>query len=136
MEANYMGLFIEKHNEYKLYQHSQHNNGTLPVKVKNPHITFKLHPKKPIPNEVLGRVFYVKVTGYGNDGRVQGFRAEIPEEVKEYYENDQIPHITVSKVEDAKPVETGKIVFEEIKSFLIKCRMGYFTNQGTCFTNI
>jgi hypothetical protein len=70
-----------------------------------------------------------------------GFQVELPEELKQYYKNQNDPHITVSLGEldgvKGKAVDTGNMNFEAIENpFKIQGQLGYFVfGQGKIMDN-
>ena len=124
----FQGIFLEKEIEQQLI--ALQKNG-LESNVENMHITFKFGDTEKYPEELIGREFEIKITGYGSDGKNSGFSVELPEELRKYYKSSSIPHITVSIGEvdgvKGKPVDTAKLDFKSLdKSLLIKGKLGYF----------
>ena len=123
----FQGIFLEKEIEQQLI--ALQKNG-LESNIENMHVTFKYGDTEKYPDELIGREFEIKITGYGSDGRNSGFSVELPEELKKYYKNGSIPHITVSIGEvdgvKGKPVDTAKLDFKPLdKPVLIKGKLGY-----------
>ena len=124
----FQGIFLEKEMEQQLI--SLQKNG-LENNIENMHIIFKLGNTEKYPEELIGREFYIKITGYGSDGKNSGFSVELPEELRKYYKSSSIPHITVSIGEvdgiKGKPVDTAKLDFKPLdKPVQIKGKLGYF----------
>ncbi len=124
----FQGIFLEKEIEQQLI--ALQKNG-LESNVENMHITFKFGDTEKYPEELIGREFEIKITGYGSDGKNSGFSVELPEELRKYYKSSSIPHITVSIGEvdgvKGKPVDTAKLDFKSLdKPLLIKGKLGYF----------
>lgn len=124
----FQGIFLEKEIEQQLI--ALQKNG-LESNVENMHITFKFGDTEKYPEELVGREFEIKITGYGSDGKNSGFSVELPEELRKYYKSSSIPHITVSIGEvdgvKGKPVDTAKLDFKSLdKPLLIKGKLGYF----------
>jgi len=122
----YYGLFFVPPESIKLFNAAQ--SGPLLVKkIPDPHITFafKPAPGKLPPEDLWGEKFDVVITGLGNDGNNQGYKVEIPEELKKYYFNDAIPHITLSVSNIGKPVNTRNLLFKDIPNFKVQGIFGY-----------
>ena len=99
--------------------------------VKDMHITFKFGETEKYPPELMGKEFKVKVVGYASDGKNSGFQIELPEELRDFYQNQNGPHITVSLGEidgvKGKAVDTGTLNFEPIEEPIeIPGKLGYF----------
>lgn len=110
-------------------------HGKLKNIVENQHITF-VPPGVPKTLPVIGAYYDFKVIGYANDGQNEGVLVELPDELKEYYHNQNPPHITLSLADGAKAVNTGKLNFESFPvPFNVKVQFGEFTNQGIIFQN-
>ena len=100
------------------------------------HVTFGF--KVPCPEKLVGTTWTVKFTGrYGNDGKNEAYEVEIPEELVPYYENNAVPHLTVSVSEDGRPVDSANLEFEPIyEPFELEMTIGYFPggSDGPLFT--
>ncbi len=124
----YQGLFLDKETQEKLVELQKEGLSDV---VKDMHITFKFGQTDKYPDELVGKEFPVKIVGYASDGKNSGFKAELPEELKAYYQNQNDPHITVSLGEvdgvKGKPVDTGTLNFEDIEEPIeIPSQLGYF----------
>lgn len=124
----FQGLFLEKEIEQQLVALQKKG---LESNIENMHITFKFGDTEKYPEELIGREFDIKITGYGSDGKNSGFSVELPEELRKYYKSSSIPHITVSIGEvdgvKGKPVDTAKLDFKPLdKPVQIKGKLGYF----------
>lgn len=124
----FQGIFLEKEIEQQLKALQKKG---LNSNIENMHITFKFGDTEKYPEELIGREFEIKITGYGSDGKNSGFSVELPEELRKYYKSSSIPHITVSIGEvdgvKGKPVDTAKLDFKPLdKPVQIKGKLGYF----------
>lgn len=124
----FQGIFLEKEIEQQLIALQKKG---LDSNIENMHITFKFGDTEKYPEELIGREFEIKITGYGSDGKNSGFSVELPEELRRYYKSSSIPHITVSIGEvdgvKGKPVDTAKLDFKPLdKPVQIKGKLGYF----------
>ena len=124
----FQGLFLEKEIEQQLIALQKKG---LENNVENMHITFKLGDIEKYPEELIGKEFKIKITGYGSDGKNSGFSVELPKELRKYYKSSSIPHITVSIGEvdgvKGKPVDTARLDFKPLKEPVeIQGKLGYF----------
>lgn len=134
----FQGLFFDEKIEEELVKLQK--NG-LPNIIKDMHITFKFGKIEPFPSKLMGKEFEVTIIGYASDGKNSGFKVELPEDLKPYYKNENVPHITVSLGEVngvmGKAVDTGKLDFKPFDKHLkIPCMLGYFIfGKGKFTTN-
>ena len=124
----FQGIFLDNEVEKQLIALQERG---LEGNIENMHITFKFGDTEKYPEELIGREFVIKITGYGSDGKNSGFSVELPEELKTYYKSSSIPHITVSIGEvdgiKGKPVDTAKLDFKPLKEPIeIQGKLGYF----------
>ncbi len=123
----YQGIFFDKETELKLVELQK--KGLRDI-VKDMHITFKFGELDKFPDELMNKEIALKLIGYASDGRNSGFQVELPEELNKYYKNKNVAHITVSLGEvdgvKGKPVDTGKMNFEQIDPIEISGQLGYF----------
>lgn len=124
----FQGIFLDNEVEKQLIALQERG---LASSIENMHITFKFGDTEKYPEELMGKDFDIKVTGYGSDGKNSGFSVELPEELKKHYKSSSIPHITVSIGEvdgvKGKPVDTAKLDFYPLdKPVQIKGKLGYF----------
>lgn len=124
----FQGVFFGNETEEQLIALQEQG---LDSNITNMHITFKFGDTEKYPDELMGKDFKIKVTGYASDGKNSGFSVELPEELKEFYKSSSIPHITVSIGEvdgvKGKPVDTGKLDFKPIDEPVeIPGKLGYF----------
>jgi hypothetical protein len=132
--VRYEGLFLDKESVQLVKAIEPVNLGFQNDEI---HITFKYKPSvEETFDEIVGRVYELKVIGYGNDGKNSGFQVELPDELLPYYinvdENGNLkpPHITVSLAEGAKAKDTAFLDFVPLTPFTIKARFGYWTKKG------
>ena len=134
----FQGIFLEQEIEQELI--AMQKKG-LESNIENMHITFKFGDIEKYPEELIGKEFEIKITGYGSDEKNSGFSVELPEELRKFYKSSNIPHITVSIGEvdgvKGKPVDTAKLDFmplDEPKK--INGKLGYFIyGQGMSMNN-
>ncbi len=116
MKPIYWGLFLIENIE-----------GYLPA-VPNQHVTFGF--KTEMPQDLdTSKVYDIQIVGYACDGINEGYQVEIPTELKKFYSGNAIKHITTGIVNGGKPVDTANLSFNEIESFCIQAKFGYF-NRG------
>lgn len=99
----YWGLFIEDRSLFK---------SNLENEVVWKHVTFGF--KTPCPIKMVGSRWTLKIVGYACDGDNEAYLVELPHEVKRFYDNDAVPHITVSTSKDGKPKDSGYLPFERL----------------------
>lgn len=134
----FQGIFFDEETSKKLIELQK--NG-LSENIKNMHITFNFGELEKYPDWFIGKDLKVKLVGYASDGKNSGFSVELPEEVKQFYRKDTIPHITVSigevDGEKGKPVDTAKLSFEDLENPIeITGRLGYFIfDKGLAINN-
>ena len=124
----YQGLFLDDKTQKELVELQERGLSNI---VKDMHITFKFGDTEKYPEELLDKEFVLKVVGYASDGKNSGFQVELPDELKEYYKNNNGPHITVSLGEvegvKGKAVDTGTLDFKPIQEPIeIQGKLGYF----------
>lgn len=88
--------------------------GTLPVTKQQGglHVTLVYKPTDEQLAELIpfiGKKTVVKVVGYANNGRNEGLAVEICDDIP--YFGAEKKHITLSRIEEAKAVETGYLDF-------------------------
>lgn len=111
MQILYEGIFFDDKNSNILrsLDYNKLNN-----KIKNLHITFKFAPSnEEIFNEIVGKTFTIEITGYGNDGQNAGLQVNLPDELIEYYINDNTPHITTTLSDSSKTINTHKLKYNK-----------------------
>lgn len=129
----YQGYFLDQESVERLRDKEEEltkklEKNILEKNVTHPHITFKFSPndEQVLPNDIVGKDFNLKVTGYGNDGKNSGFEVELLEEIKKYYDGAKKVHITTTLAEGAKAVDTCNLEFESIDPIDINGKMGLF----------
>ncbi len=124
----YQGIFFNEETQKKLVELQKKGLSDI---VNDMHITFKFGETEQYPSELLNKDFTVKIVGYASDGKNSGFQVELPKELKQYYKNQNGPHITVSLGEldgvKGKAIDTGTMNFEPIEIPIeIQGQLGYF----------
>ncbi len=124
----FQGIFLEDEIEQQLIALQKKG---LERNIENMHIPFKFGDIEKYPEELIGRKFIIKVTGYASDGKNSGFSVKLPEELKPFYKSSSIPHITVSigEVDEVKGnlVNTAKLDFKPLAQPIeIQGKLGYF----------
>ena len=107
-------------------------HGTLEKKISTPHITLDFKPTDLHLNS-FGTKAIIKVIGYGNDGKNEGYLCQIEPEDKELaaqVSKIAVPHLTLSVSKNGKPVDTAKLEFQKIQPFSIIGTFGAFTPKG------
>ena len=112
MRVIYCGFFIEKAKFERFFEPK------LAKAVDFPHITTAFRPSgTELHEDALGEKLRVRVVAYGNNGRNEGIKVEFVEgsaKAKSIFEQIRVPHITISVAEDAKPVDTAELDFEDL----------------------
>ena len=101
--------------------------------IETPHITFVFEPDE-VDELLFGEKIKVKVTGYGNDGRNEGFRVEPYSEnrkLQTMIDNIPVPHITISVAKGARPYRTRFLEFQPIEPFELDGIFGGYIEGGT-----
>ena len=124
----YEGMFFDEETQAKLVELQPKGLESI---VKDMHITFKFGELDKFPDELMGKDHLIKLIGYASDGKNSGFQVELPEELNDYYKNQNVPHITVSLGEvdgvKGKAVDTGTMEFKKIEEPIeILGKLGYF----------
>lgn len=124
IDCIYWGIFLSKSGLRSIC--GKMDSPTLEVEVNNPHVTFGF--KTPCPEDILGRNAVVEIVGYACDGKNEAFMVDVPGHLASYYEGADIPHVTISVSEGAKPVDSGKLEFEPINlpEEFVYGKIGYF----------
>ena len=100
--------------------------------IEFPHVTFQFKPET-VAESLFGEKIYIKVLGYGNDGKNEGLRVEAfatNQLLADMINEISVPHITVSVSADGKPVDTAKLSFSPIPSFFMEATYGAYTPEG------
>lgn len=105
---------------------------TLSKDIEYKHITTEFKPS--ITHEHLyGQQATFLVTGYGNNRINEGYKVKLisceSNELKELYDNIDIPHITLSISEDGKAVNTQMLDFMPTNEFKITTKFGGFLGK-------
>lgn len=100
-ECIYWGLFVDDRSLFK---------SNLENEVVWKHVTFGF--KTPCPIKMVGSRWTLKIVGYACDGDNEAYLVELPHEVKRFYGNVAVPHITVSTSKDGVPKNSGYLPFE------------------------
>lgn len=100
---SYLGVFIDPPLQ-----------GQLDRTIPNQHITISFNPSdsmflETIPH--LGEECEITVLGYGNDGKNEGLLVSVAGNF--VYQGAEQQHITLSVSKDGRPVNTGKLVFDQ-----------------------
>lgn len=130
-EIIYWGIFVD---QKQLASYGF--RGRLARRIEQPHVTFAFRPEpETIPKELFGNSVRILVRGYGLDNKNEGLEVFLPNVLQKYYHNKATPHITVSVAEDGKPVDTGKLWFEDFVDtyIVLNGRIGAFTPEGVYF---
>ena len=136
----YQGIFFDKETSEKLIALQK---SPLKYNIENMHITFNHGNIQIYPEEIMNKLYRIKVIGYGADEENSGFFVELPEKLRKYYNNPNAPHITVSlgEVDGVKgqAVNTGYLDYEylpEQEQFEIAGIFGYHIKEkGVFFSN-
>ena len=126
--VSYEGLFFKKKDILK------YEKVHLPIINDEIHCTFKYKPnEKEIFNELVNKVYNVKLISYGYSENNSGFEIELPASLEKYYINTDKngnyvkPHITVSISENGASVDTRKLKFTPLqKKITIKGKFGFW----------
>lgn len=87
-----------------------------------PHVTLLFRPEDP-REEIFGVEVLIEVYAYGNNARNEGLAVNVVSDnavINELLQGVQVPHITVSVAEDAKPVDTARIKFKRTAPFILR----------------
>lgn len=90
------------------------------------HITFQFGDLDRFPEDLMHKTYKVKIIGYAEDGKNEGYLVEIPKELKEFYKGAKNPHITVGIANGGKPVDTAKLRFRSVTPFVVFAKLRYF----------
>jgi hypothetical protein len=127
----YSGFFLDVDSEVSLLRFERDNNLSLPKVPDSPmHVTFGFKEDViPFTEEFLGRELLFRVVGFTVGGKTRGFSVEIPNELRQFYNNTGTPHITSSLDHDASPADTKDANFVPIEPFYVKGRLGYYMSN-------
>lgn len=126
----YVGIFFAKEEIKKI---KKKNYGTpLENDIKNKHVTIAFKPTE-FDTSLFGEIVEVTIVGYGNNGKNEGVKVEIKSDNK-ILKSVNVPHITLSVGNGGKPVDTGKLLFEDVSDKVtLKGKIGYFSPEGVKF---
>ena len=126
----YVGIFFAKEEMEKI---KKKNCGTpLENDITNKHVTIAFKPTE-FDTSLFGEIVEVVVVGYGNNGKNEGVKVEIKSDNK-ILKSVNVPHITLSVGNGGKPVDTGKLLFEDVSDKVtLKGKIGYFSPEGVKF---
>ncbi len=127
----YIGCFFDKEEEKRLLEHRQ--GPALEHRIGSLHVTVEYLPGQ-VDTSLFGTEVEAIVTGYGNNGRNEGFSVEVSsadEDMQRLLDSIELPHITLSRAEDAESVGTKKLRFDPIEPFSVKGKFGgYIRGHG------
>ena len=98
-----------------------------------PHVTFVFEPGD-VDESLFGEKIKVEATGYGNNGRNEGLSVKLYSEnivLADMIKHIEIPHITISVVEDGSPYDTRLLEFQPIEPFELEGVFGGYMGNGT-----
>lgn len=119
--------------------------GTIPALLPNPihdlHITHIFHPN-PIPHGLLGEEITVRLVGYANDGKNEGYKVEFvsgSDAAAEAFSEIKNPHVTVSLGKGGIAKTTGDMSFAPLCApddsvWEFTAVYGFYLSNGTVFT--
>ena len=130
MQILYEGIFFDDKNSniIRSLDINKLNN-----KINNLHLTFKFTPKEDeLFNELLRKKYTIEIIGYGNDGNNAGVQVKLPDELIEYYiNNDYTPHITTSISDNSKAINTHKLKFIKLdKPIKVEGTFAYYVQDN------
>lgn len=100
--------------------------------IQNPHITFAYKPKE-VDQSLFGTLIQIKIVGYGNDGDNEGLKVQLSSSnpQMQYMINKlEMPHITIAVSNKGKPVNTKRLIFEEIEPIELTGKYGGYAKWG------
>lgn len=107
-------------------------DSTLKKDIELKHITTEFKPNK-THEHLYGQYATFRAIGYGNDGINEGLKVEMVscenEELKQLFDNIEIPHITLSVSSKGKPINTKNLDFNQDSNIIIKCKFGAFIGK-------
>ena len=125
MSPIYVGVFLDAASIAKLLASAK----ALEIPVRNMHVTFmfRLSPELVEAFSRLdGTPVTITVVGRGSDANNSGVKVSLPADLRHLYRNSAVPHVTVYLSKSGKPVDTGKLAFEDIPPFQITGTIGMF----------
>lgn len=127
---NYVGCFVNFEDFQSAISCIRKN--PLGNDIQEPHVTFEYKPEK-VNQSLFGERIHIKVVGYGNDGKNEGLKVKLESDnpsIRTMIAKIEVPHITISVSSDGKPVDTKKLVFEDINSIEMEGKYGGYTKWG------
>lgn len=82
-----------------------------PLPAIEPHVTFKFNALKRAWSEWIGLRFDAEIFGNHWNDRVQALSVELPDDLTDLCDN-AIPHLTVSWIHGAAPVESNEMLLQ------------------------
>lgn len=126
MDITYTGCFFDHDMASVLRRHRQGEE--LSKSIRALHMTIFYEPEE-VDITLLGEEIRVHVVGYSNDGSNEGYLVEADsdnEKIKELLEQIEVQHITLSRAEEARSVDTKDLDFQPIEPFCVKGHFGIF----------
>ena len=111
IKYHFTGCFFDQ--EVVLELASRYGDMRLSRIIACPHVTLDYKPGG-MSEELLGEEVLLRIIGYGNDGKNEGFKVELCEasdELIRLYNNVDVPHITISVADNSFAKYTSKIRF-------------------------
>ena len=124
----YQGIFLDQDTMDRLVELQERG---LDYVIKDMHITFNFGELEQFPEELMSDPIKFSLIGYASDGKNSGFQVKLPDEIMQYYKNENPPHITVSLGEvdgvRGKAVDTGTMTFEPLEEPIeMEGNLGYY----------
>ena len=94
--------------------------------IRHPHVTFAYRPES-VDEGLFGTPVTLRVTGYGCDGKNEGFRVEVLTDCAPLAQQAaaiEVPHITLSVGVEEQAVNTRWLVFAPVEPFEIESVYG------------
>ena len=116
-EYQYLGAFVPASRLRALAGALQRRELARPIRF--PHVTFVYRPET-ADERLFGTVIRVRAVGYGCDGENEGLKVELSADqgdLRALIAQIPLPHITLSVSKTGRPVNTGRLRFEEIEPF-------------------
>ena len=116
----YTAAFVSERTMRQLQYIAAKHGVRLPKTPDRPHITLEFRPEKDhVRKELFSKKIFCHLVGYGNNGKNEGFYISVDGGDKELFKlfaRLDVPHITMSFAEDAKPVDTAALDFVPLAS--------------------
>ena len=126
----YVGCFIRLRDFQNAVKGIRKN--PLENDIQDPHITFAYRPRE-VDQFLFGTSIKIKIVGYGNDGENEGLKVQLSssEPHMQYMIDElEIPHITIAVSNEGKPVNTKRLIFEEIEPIELYGKYGGYAKWG------